>query len=92
MGDAKNAGEPDVAKLFWTGRSQAVRLPKAFRFEGQEVRIRRQGQAVILEPVQTAEDGWAWLRQFPGGKLDEEFAKAALEEVPQQERPELENW
>jgi antitoxin VapB len=31
----------DTAKLFTTGRSQAVRLPKAFRFEGQEVFIRR---------------------------------------------------
>jgi antitoxin VapB len=31
----------DTAKLFTTGRSQAVRLPKAFRFEGREVFIRR---------------------------------------------------
>lgn len=40
------------AKLFWNGRSQAVRLPKEFRFEGDEVEIRRDGSAVILEPVQ----------------------------------------
>jgi len=39
------------AKLFWNGRSQAVRLPKDFRFEGDEVSIRREGDAVILEPV-----------------------------------------
>ena len=39
------------AKLFWSGRSQAVRLPKEFRFEGDEVEIRREGDAVILEPV-----------------------------------------
>jgi len=39
------------AKLFWNGRSQAVRLPKAFRFAGDEVLIRRQGERVILEPV-----------------------------------------
>lgn len=39
------------AKLFWNGRSQAVRLPKAFRFEGDEVSVRREGDAVILEPV-----------------------------------------
>lgn len=30
-----------TAKLFWSGRSQAVRLPKKFRMEGEEVRIRR---------------------------------------------------
>lgn len=29
-----------TAKLFWSGRSQAVRLPKDFRFSGDEVRIR----------------------------------------------------
>ena len=40
-----------TAKLFMSGRSQAVRLPKEFRFEGKEVRIRREGGQVILEPV-----------------------------------------
>ena len=40
-----------TAKLFQNGRSQAVRLPKAFRFKGTEVIIRRQGEMVILEPV-----------------------------------------
>ncbi len=39
------------AKLFQNGRSQAVRLPKEFRFEGTEVRIRRQGSGVVLEPI-----------------------------------------
>jgi antitoxin VapB len=39
------------AKLFTHGGSQAVRLPKAFRFEGAEVTVRREGDAVILEPV-----------------------------------------
>lgn len=39
------------AKLFKNGRSQAVRLPKGFRFEGDEVEIRREGSAVVLEPV-----------------------------------------
>ncbi len=39
------------AKLFWNGRSQAVRLPKEFRFEGDEVEIRREGDLVVLVPV-----------------------------------------
>ena len=41
------------AKIFRTGRSQAVRLPKEVRFEeGQaEVRVRREGNRVILEPL-----------------------------------------
>jgi antitoxin VapB len=40
-----------TAKLFKSGRSQAVRLPKEFRFEGKEVRIRRHGNGVLLEPM-----------------------------------------
>lgn len=44
--------ETATAKLFMHGRSQAVRLPKAFRLPGQEVRVRRVGRAVILEPFE----------------------------------------
>ena len=40
-----------VARLFRNGRSQAVRLPKEFRFEGDRVRIRRVKEGVLLEPV-----------------------------------------
>jgi len=39
------------AKLFMNGRPQAVRLPKAFRFEGEEVEIERDGEAVVLKPI-----------------------------------------
>ncbi len=38
----------ETAKLFWNGRSQAVRLSKDFRFEGDEVFIKRMGNAVVL--------------------------------------------
>lgn len=41
----------DIAKLFQNGSSQAVRLPKEFRFEGDRVRIRRVAQGVLLEPL-----------------------------------------
>ena len=50
----------DRAKLFKTGGSQAVRLPRKYRFEGQrEVVIRRQGRAVVLESVPRS-----WSRRF----------------------------
>ena len=39
-----------IAKLFKHGGSQAVRLPKAFRFEGTEVAIERRGDEVVLTP------------------------------------------
>lgn len=41
----------NTAKIFTHGRSQAVRLPKAFRFEGSEVRVSKIGNTVILEPM-----------------------------------------
>ena len=39
------------AKVFWSGPSQAVRLPKAFRFSTDEVTVRKVGDALILEPA-----------------------------------------
>jgi antitoxin VapB len=49
--DGRTTIERKRAKLFTHGGSQAVRLPKEFRFEGKEVVIRKQGDLVILEPV-----------------------------------------
>ena len=43
--------ETGIAKLFRNGRSQAVRLPREFRFEGREVRVRRLAEGVLLEPL-----------------------------------------
>lgn len=56
------------AKIFWTGRSQAVRLPREFRFEGDEVVVRREGRGVLLEPV----DAWPedYVESFAGFPAD----------------------
>jgi len=41
-----------TAKLFFSGRSQAVRIPKAYRFQGvDEVTIRKEGDALVIAPV-----------------------------------------
>jgi virulence-associated protein VagC len=48
------------AKVFWSGRSQAVRLPKEFRFDTAEVSIHREGERVILEPVNIERDARGW--------------------------------
>lgn len=74
-----------TTKIFWTGRSQAVRLPKDFRFETQEVRIRRHGQAVILEPVPR---DWRWLGPL-AGPVDADFEQAVAEQPAEQVRPGL---
>ena len=45
--------EMETAKLFTNGKSQAVRLPKAYRLKGKEVGITKIGNAVILYPIKT---------------------------------------
>lgn len=72
----------ETAKIFWSGRSQAVRLPKDFRFDVDEVRIRKHGNAVILEPVI---DDWRWLDAIVGA-LDSDFVDALNEQPEPQER------
>jgi antitoxin VapB len=77
----------DTAKVFWSGRSQAIRLPKEFRFDTDEVRIRRHGAALILEPLSR---DWAWLDEI-AGPFDESFVVATEEEVAAQLRPNLDS-
>lgn len=72
----------ETAKIFWSGRSQAVRLPKDFRFDADEVRIRKHGNAVILEPMA---DDWRWLDAIVSA-LDEDFMAAINEQPGPQER------
>lgn len=67
-------GDEDTAAIFMTGGSQAVRLPKEYRFEGSRVRIRREGRSVVLEPLEKAEwpEGF-WERIEALGPLPEDF-------------------
>lgn len=59
------------AKVFWTGRSQAIRLPKEFRFESDTVLVHREGQAVVLEPVHDWPEGY--VESFAG--LSDDFSR-----------------
>jgi antitoxin VapB len=47
-----------IAKIFQNGRSQAVRLPREFRFEGDRVRVRRVAQGVLLQPMFPDTKSW----------------------------------
>ncbi len=49
-----------TAKIFKNGRSQAVRLPKEFRFTGDKIKISKIGKKIILEPIEKTE----WPRGF----------------------------
>lgn len=75
----------ETTKLFMSGRSQAVRLPKAFRLEGKEVFIKRVGNTLVLIPESASwETLFLGLAQFePGLILDRE------QPASQQKRPAL---
>ena len=73
---------PRTAKLFKNGRSQAVRLPKEFRFEGKEVAIRRDpatGEVILApapaEPSMSFDEWFALYDAIPDDAPEEEFAK-----------------
>jgi antitoxin VapB len=73
---------PRTAKLFKNGRSQAVRLPKEFRFEGKEVAIRRDpatGEVILApapaEPSMSFDEWFALYDAIPDDAREEEFAK-----------------
>jgi antitoxin VapB len=79
----EGATMPQTAKLFKNGRSQAVRLPKEFRFKGREVAIRRDPATgeVVLAPLSARKrplsfDKWfALYDAIPDDAPQEEFAK-----------------
>lgn len=71
--------ETGTAKLFMHGRSQAVRLPKEFRLPGTEVRVRRVGRGVLLEPLEFDLKAWrAELDQY----RDVPFMEEGREQPP----------
>ena len=69
----------ETAKIFENGRSQAVRLPKKYRFAGDEVVVQRLGQAVMLIPKEAA---WETFINGLNGFTDDFFENGREEEVP----------
>ncbi|MGH6958426.1 MAG: antitoxin [Caulobacteraceae bacterium] len=70
-----------TAKLFTHGGSQAVRLPKEFRFEGKEVEIRKEGDAIVLRPLQrTDDDLWREIDARRGAEVFPYPPQAVLED------------
>ena len=77
-----------TAKLFMSGRSQAIRLPAKLRLQAQEVRIEQIGDALWLQPKTAAsKDMGQWLQNFYGSSaaLPPEFL-ADRQDAPPQER------
>ena len=89
----KGIDQPDkqmqTAKLFKNGRSQAVRLPKEFRFDGDEVYVKRVAGGVMLSPKEPAQGVW---KDFFDAldSFDPDFAFVRDQPRRQQKRPSIE--
>lgn len=69
-----------TAKVFYSGRSQAVRIPLAFRFNAREVWIRKEGESVVLDPVHGQSWPAGFWRRIRIG--DDAFERPAQGRVP----------
>ena len=71
----------ETAKLFQNGKSQAVRLPKKYRFPGDKVLIKRVGNAVVLLPYQNSwETLFDSLEQFSDDFMEGDRQQPELQE------------
>lgn len=77
------------AKVFRSGNSQAVRLPKDFRFDVEEVEISREGDAVILRPRQRVSARWSSLRAAMDRGFSADFMAEGRQQPDSQSRPRL---
>lgn len=81
---AKKTTQRATAKVFTTGRSQAVRIPKAYRFACDEVLIERDGERVILTPRMRS-----WREYFAHASQFTEDYPNSIEDLPPQHRERL---
>ncbi|MFO1157746.1 MAG: type II toxin-antitoxin system VapB family antitoxin [Reyranellaceae bacterium] len=82
---------PQFAKVFRSGNSQAVRLPKEFRFDVEEVEVSREGDAVILRPRRGTSTRWASLRAAMDRGFSADYMAEGRLQPDEQSRPELDD-
>ncbi|ACP22498.1 putative virulence-associated protein (plasmid) [Sinorhizobium fredii NGR234] len=80
---------PHLARVFQSGNSQAVRLPKEFRFNVERVEITQEGDALILRPHVEAGEPWSSLKAALARGMSDDFIESGREQPEQQDRPEL---
>ncbi len=79
--------EMGIAKLFRNGRSQAVRLPREFRFEGSQVRVRRFAGGVLLEPL--ISNAAEWFAELDKARVEDFMGKGKKRNQPLVPRREI---
>ena len=88
-GKSTPSSGPGVARVFWSGRSQAIRLPKDFRVEERDLLISRRGKKLVLEPRAQPVDDKGWPKSFWKlfGALPEEFDIGPRDQAAERESP-----
>ncbi len=81
---------PHLARVFQSGNSQAIRLPKEFRFDVERVEVTRGGDALILRPHVEHQAPWSSLKAALRYGVTEDFMANGREQPDGQNRPNLE--
>ena len=85
-----NSERAPIARVFMSGKSQAVRLPQAFRFDCEAVSISREGNSLLLTPLPRT---WGDLRLADGESFTDDFIAAVLDDsdlLPPEKRADIE--
>lgn len=80
---------PRLVRVFQSGNSQVVRLPKEFRFNVERVEITQEGDALILRPHVEGGEPWSPLKAALARGISEHFRASGRAQPEQQDRPEL---
>jgi len=80
---------PHFARIFQSGNSQAVRLPKEFRLKADRVEIMREGDSLILRPCIEDDEPWVSLKAALVRGMSDDFMENGREQPENQERPNI---
>lgn len=82
---------PHIARVFQSGNSQAVRLPKEFRFSVDRVEISQEGDALILRPHPADRPRWSSLQAALSRGVSGDFLSGGREQLEADDRADLDD-
>jgi antitoxin VapB len=82
---------PYLARVFQSGNSQAVRLPKELRLDVERVEITQEGDALILRPHVEPSEAWSSLKAALARGVSGDFMAEGRDQPGQQHRPGLDS-
>jgi antitoxin VapB len=82
---------PHIARVFQSGNSQAVRLPKELRLNVERVEITQEGDALIVRPHVDRNEPWASLRAALARGFSDDFLSVGRDQPTAKDRPDLDD-